>query len=51
VGGLLDAKEGAGLSESTPFPRMDFGGGGFCFHFLTTATEPKINSVLEAIKA
>jgi hypothetical protein len=43
---------GAGLGIlSLPVPRLDLGGGSFCFHFLTNATEPKMNSVLEEIRA
>lgn len=52
MGGLLDMAGGAGLGVlSLPIPRVDLGGGGFCFHFLITATEPKMNSVLEEIRA
>jgi hypothetical protein len=34
-----------------PILRLDLKRGGFCFHFLTTATDLKINNVLKEIKA
>lgn len=52
MGGLLNVAGGAGLGIlSLPIPWVDLRGGGFCFHFLMTATEPKMNSVLEEIRA
>jgi hypothetical protein len=46
--GVLLVEEGGGATAANPVDLvgMDLGGGGFCFHFLTTATWPKANRVL-----
>ena len=48
---LVDVGGGATAASSVAMVGVDLRGGGFCFHFLTTATDPKMNSVLKEIRA